>query len=269
MVFRHCFARSEPLSAGTSKRMRSTGETGGSGETLLTLSSVPCLVIVLFVMTTGVNAPVRAQGLMGASSLVAVPTAEMWDDGYVVVGANGIPGFNLYDETEPPEFAVTGLVAIQFLPFVQVGLRIWRRSLDFSEKVHGIGDRSMLFRLQLLKERSWLPSVAIGARDPYSLDRRRFFAAYVVASKSIPMLSGIGLHAGYGVPGGSSVIVPLSGVFGGVSVKPHRGVRVIAEYDTRDVNMGVHVLPVEGLELTLALYRMGEIGGGLAYAFAL
>ncbi len=214
--------------------------------------------------------PVRAQGLTGASSLVAIPTAQAWADASVAAGLNVIPNVCL-NKCPEPEAGFSGVMGIQFLPFLQVGLRIWRTSYERYENQQGIGDRSFILRLRIWDETTWRPAVSVGARDPL-VNTPQFSASYVVASKSLPsasVLAGVAVHAGYGLPGHGAVNYPLEGVFGGVSYVPHPAVRMLLEYDSRYVNAGLAVNPLAGLELTASLFRLADAGAGLTYTFEL
>ncbi|MEX0600788.1 MAG: YjbH domain-containing protein [Rhodothermales bacterium] len=220
----------------------------------------------------------HAQGLSGASSLIVTPTAEMWADGRVAFGADVMPDVCLF-RCERPQTVASGVVAIQFLPFVQVGLRVSRIFQDrygsFQDRVdnfQGVGDRSIVVRFRAWDETRWLPAVLFGARDPFSGSNPHFFSAFAVGTKSftdVPVFRAMRLHAGYGDSANKALNFPLQGPFGGLSIEPHPWVRMVAEYDTRDVNVGLGLRPIEHLDVSVRMYGFAELGGGVSYSIGL
>jgi hypothetical protein len=210
-----------------------------------------------------------AQTLTGSSGLVSIPTATLARDGQITVGVHLIaPHYHeYYGRTFEENAAQVRFATIGFLPFVEVGLRLTHMNGGVPQ---GIGDRMVSVRVRLLKEGERLPSVAIGAHD--IVGTRLFHATYVVATKSIGTPAGAaGVTVGYGhdVLGLRAKGRQFDGLFGGMSLAPHRWVTLLAEYDGERPNAGVRLGPVHGVALLAALQNGDGFSGGVSYTFAL
>jgi hypothetical protein len=221
------------------------------------------------VLAVLLGAPVGAQALPGTSGLVTVPTAAITPDRDMSVGLNLIAP--RYHEHYGAEFeqstAVVRFATIGFLPFAEVGLRLTHMTGGVPQ---AIGDRMVSVRVRLLKEGHYVPALAVGAHD--IVGTRLYHATYAVASKNVRTPVGTaGLHLGYGrdVLGLWAKGRQFDGVFGGVSVAPHRWVTLMAEYDGRRPNAGVRLGPVHGVGILAALQNLDGLSGGVSYTFAL
>ncbi|HEX2210627.1 MAG TPA: YjbH domain-containing protein, partial [Longimicrobium sp.] len=133
-----------------------------------------------------------------------------------------------------------------------------------------LGDRMVSFRVRLLKEGDRHPALAMGVHD--IVGTRIFHAQYAVASKTLPTAAGrMGVHLGYGAD-----LLPLraqgrqfDGLFGGVSLAPHRWATLLAEYDGDHPNAGLRVGPVHGVALLAGLQNFDGLSAGVSYTFAL
>lgn len=215
------------------------------------------------------SAPSAAQSLTGTSGLVTVPTATITADRDMSVGMNLIaPHYHGYYGAEFDEStAVVRYATIGFLPFAEVGLRLTHMTGGIPQ---AIGDRMVSVRVRLLKEGRYVPALAVGAHDV--VGTRLYHATYAVASKNVRTPAGpVGLHLGYGrdVLGLWAKGRQFDGVFGGVSVAPHRWVTLMAEYDGRRPNAGLRLGPVHGLALLGTLQDLEGFSGGVSYTFAL
>lgn len=212
---------------------------------------------------------IKAQSLPGTSGLVSIPTAAITADGDMAAGVNVIaPHYHeYYGSTFEENAAQVRFATIGFLPFVEVGLRLTHMNGGVPQ---GIGDRMVSVRVRLLKEGARLPAVAVGAHD--IVGTRLFHATYVVATKRIGTRAGAaGVTVGYGhdVLGLRAKGRQFDGVFGGVSLAPHRWVTLLAEYDGERPNAGVRLGPVHGVALLAALQNGDGFSGGVSYTFAL
>lgn len=211
-----------------------------------------------------------AQALTGTTGLVSVPTAEMPADGSIAAGLNvvnagyhgyGNPGF----EAHP---ALVQFASVGFLPFVEVGLRLTRVA-DVPRQA--LGDRMVSVRVRLLKQGEHTPAVAAGAHD--LLGTRYFHAVYVVASRQVEPVAGVGtmsFHAGYG---GNPMSLSVAGqqfvgLFGGVSVAPRPWLALLAEYDGERVNAGFR-LHAGRLALLTAVHDLNALSAGISYTHRL
>ncbi len=213
--------------------------------------------------------PLPAQTLTGPAGLVTVPTAAMPADGDVAVGLNLVDArhHRYAGEDRVGRDALVQYASVGFLPFVEVGLRL-TRVLGLSGQA--LGDRFVSVRVRLLEERAHVPAVVVGVHD--LLGTRIFHAEYVAASKTLAAgpLGDAGLHLGYG---GDWLSLPSDGrqfvgVFGGVSLAPHPGVKLLAEHDAERVNAGLR-LRVRRLSLLGALHGLEAFSGGLGYTHSL
>ncbi|HEX6373199.1 MAG TPA: YjbH domain-containing protein [Longimicrobium sp.] len=228
-----------------------------------------CLVEVAIAVSLFAIAPSSSQALPGTSGLVSIPTATIAADGDLTAGMNRIaPGYRDYHSGRADENAVIAQFAtVGFLPFVEVGLRLTRIA-DVPRQA--LGDRMVSVRVRLLKEGAYRPAVAVGVHD--IVGTRRFHATYAVASKTAATVAGaVGLHVGYGhdVLGLRARGRQFDGLFGGVSVAPHRWITLVAEYDGERPSTGVRLGPVHGVALLAALQNFDAVSGGVSYTFAL
>lgn len=210
-----------------------------------------------------------AQALPGTSGLVSIPTAAIKADGEMAIGVNVIaPDYHEYvADGFDGEAGIVQFATVGFLPFVEVGLRLTRLTGD---RPQGIGDRMVSVRVRVLKEGRHRPALAVGAHD--LVGTRIYHATYAVASKTVPSVAGpVGLHMGYGhdVLGLPAAGRQFDGLFGGVSLAPHRWLTLLAEYDGERPSAGVRLEPVHGVALLAALQNGDGLSGGVSYTFAL
>ena len=207
----------------------------------------------------------HAQTLTGMTGLLNIPSAEMQPDGTFITGINYLPTINL-----PSNFYIDANTEnyyfnLTFLPFLEVAYK-----LTLIHKKVFNEDRSVSFKLRLIKESKWIPSITIGVHDFHtsSTSGNQFFTAnYLVLSKHIQInRTDIGLTMGYG----TNIILKNSrflGLFGGLSVKPSffKPLQLMAEYDTHGINMGGSLLLFHHLYLFSMAQQLEYFAGGLAY----
>ena len=187
-----------------------------------------------------------AQRSLGVSGLLNIPSADMQEDGTFMAGGNYLP-----QEMLPQEWGYNSgnyFVNLTFLPFMEVAYRCTLLKVESTGKWNQ--DRSVSLRLRPLKEGKWWPSVVIGSNDllttgelnPFedSGGNRYFSSVYAVGTKHFGFYGhDIGVTVGGHVPFRSRS--ENKGVFGGVSYRPAflKPLEVMAEYDSKAVNMGV------------------------------
>ena len=226
----------------------------------------------LFVATLMLcSLPTRAQFCDSSTGLLQMPTADMQDDGTFMITNNFLNKNALSPRGWGYDTFQYG-VSISFWGRMEIGYvctlfnGVWDPRPDKSYRATIIRnqDRHFTGRIRLLKEgefgQKWILSLVVGASDPFtgsgdyeylSLDDvtgsgngyfNRFFA---VASKHFQTPWGeIGAHAGYQY--NRRTDYPINGPCAGVNWSPvwlqHHGIldeiNVIAEYDSRTVNMG-------------------------------
>ena len=206
-----------------------------------------------------------AQSLMGTTGLVTIPTARMQQDGTLSVGVS------YFDKKHQQYFEGTKNIGMAYLnitllPFLELVMRVNRPVPYHSEYTV---DRTPMVRFRVLKERKYLPAVAVGVHDVASTESSgtvHFNATYVVLSKKI---SDFDFHFGYAPEIMEARYYQLSGPFGGVAYSPHRAISLLAEYDTRNVNAGVQFLLLKHLGIHLATINFDSWALGVNFKVTL
>lgn len=214
-----------------------------------------------------------AQPLQALRGLIYVPTAEMETDGAFLFGAGLSPNVCLFDCLEP-RYGVSARAALQFFPFLQVGLQLVHAPGNRSAAVldEQDTDRAFSFRVRLWQEKDLLPALAIGGDDVVGISNH-YPATYAVASKSIVLASALpplGVHVGYGVQmlGWAQAEHRLTGLFGGIAVEPHQRVRLMIEHDGDRFSGGVE-LRLGALRVLVAAHGFARPAGSIGYGIQL
>lgn len=213
-----------------------------------------------------------AQRSLGVSGLLNIPSADMQEDGTFMAGGNYLP-----QEMLPREWGYNSgnyFVNLTFLPFMEVAYRCTLLKVESTGKWNQ--DRSVSLRLRPLKEGKWWPSVVIGSNDllttgelnPFldSGGNRYFSSVYAVGTKHFGFYGhDIGVTVGGHVPFRSKS--ENKGVFGGVSYRPAflKPLEVMAEYDSKAVNMGVSARLFDHFSLYAYCYDFKTVAGGIRY----
>lgn len=191
----------------------------------------------------------NAQTTLGVTGLLNSPTAEMSPDRTVKIGGNFLPKQFTTDTWDYHTFNF--FINITFLSFVEVSMNNTAFDLWNAGYFSNV-DRSISVRLRPVKEGKYWPAVVIGSNDVistsslvgYAQGNKFFGTHYIALTKHFDIgANRLGLHAAYNIP--VSVHVkqkfPISG---GVSFSPafYKNLNIIAEYDTRDFNLGANVL---------------------------
>lgn len=206
-------------------------------------------------VTAGLLAPldVRAEAnLLGQTGLVHMPDGRMDPDGTMRFGLS----------SDDPYTALWG--SVTFLSRLELSARYteidnvpgFENNTDYGD----YKDKAFDAKLLLLRESTWLPSLAVGVQD--YLGTRLFAAEFVAASKRA---GDFDFSLGYGRK-------RIDGAFGGVRYTPgwHRNLSLLAEYDANDYARD-HRASESGADqrrggATYGLeYRWGWIGTQLAY----
>lgn len=225
-----------------------------------------------------------AQTVIGTPGLMNIPTAEVregftFDGGFSFIERELEVAPTYYNYTNAQnEFYNTGLYYINFAPFSFFDIT-FRETLLKSQNASGdMGfyqqDRSLSLRVQPIREKigKWWPSVLVGANDFYSSHGDSYYAAiYGVVTKTIP-LKGCGTFSatvGYAKPIHAGIV--YDGVFGGVSYSPVFApmVRVMGEYDTRGVNIGIGAHLFRHLNLTCFTREFKGISATISYQYTI
>lgn len=204
--------------------------------------------------------------MMGMTGLLNTPSAEMNETGRLMVGGNFLPKqMNL-----SPYHTINYFANLTFFSFIEIAYQetLAKSSYMTAKPKYNQQDRSLSVKLQPLKEGKWWPAVAIGANDPIrSLGRNFYRSIYGVLTKHF--LFGqhqLGVTVGY--QGWTTHWnTRRDGVFGGITYRPAfcPQVCLIAEYDTRDVNLGVTAQLWNHVSLHAFTGGFDCIAGGVRY----
>lgn len=194
---------------------------------------------------------VYSQTTLGVTGLLNSPSATMSPEGTVKIGGNFL-NTNMTPETWTYN-TFNYFVNITFLPFFEASLTNTAFDLKYEGRFNNV-DRSVSLRFRLLKEKNFFPAIVIGSNDLLTSNTTNYFSSsggnkyfgthYVAISKHLDIpLGTIGLHAAYNILSSNKfqLDVPISG---GISFAPvfFENLNLIAEYDTKDFNLGGNVL---------------------------
>lgn len=236
--------------------------------------------LVFLVCLLCLTQQVYSQYSLGTSGLLTIPTADIQTDGTFIGGGNYLPVGML-----PAEFTKSTanyFVNLTFLPFVEMTYRCTLARIDLpTGKRSWQQDRSVSLRLRLLKEKRYIPGLAVGSNDAFTTYElnpfsnkggNRFFSSiYGVVSKNIPLgRDRLGVTVGYYLPVRKQTS-SNTGFFSGVSYTPgfFPKMDVMADYNGKRISAGASVLLFDHLRLHLFTYGFKEISGGIRYEFIL
>ena len=225
-----------------------------------------------------------AQLTYGTTGLLHAPSAEMQRDKTVMIGGNF-----LNKEITPPTWyyhTYNYFLNVTIFPWLEVAYTCTLFKAEaLGLKPYGYSgftnqDRYFSFRLRLLEEGQfwkYMPAVVVGTSDPYtesgdgqisSTEVNGYFCRfYVAATKFIPVgkKEQIGVHLSWLFNHRKDY--PLNGPAAGLTWNPsfHPQLRVIAEYDAKDVAVGATYLLFNHLHAQVELQKMKYFTGGLTY----
>lgn len=222
--------------------------------------------ILLLCACFGTGHQVARGQIVGTTSLLTIPVAEMPEEG-TITASFGYVG-NTYTEYFDGRFDYsTATVAVVFLPMLELGFRY---TFPYDQAESSFGDRMIAARVKLLGERRVLPSVVVGVHDfASSVEATYFTSLYAVASKRIATQFPIALHLGYGSDVIDSNSYQFIGVFGGIGLGLPFGVELLAEYDGERFNGGVRWTLIDRFQLMAGLEGLDSFLGGASVKFVL
>lgn len=241
------------------------------------------LISCLFVCCTSV---LSAQLTYGVTGLLHAPSAEMQEDKTVMLGANF-----LNKEITPPTWyyhTYNYYLNVTFFPWLEVAYTCTL----FKAEALGLGpygysgftnqDRYFSVRVRLLKEGQfwkYTPAVVVGTSDPFtssgdvvaSTSGNGYFSRFNLAATKHFLIGreDIGVHLSYLYNRRREY--KLNGIAAGITYDPSfaPGLRVIAEYDSKDFALGATYLLFNHLHAQVELQRMKYFTGGLMFRFCL
>lgn len=227
-----------------------------------------------------------AQLTYGTTGLLHAPSAEMQKDKTVMLGANF-----LNQEITPPTWyyhTYNYYMNVTIMPWLEVAYTCTLFKAEaLGLKPYGYSgftnqDRYFSIRLRALKEGQfwkYTPAVVLGASDPFtssgdiiaSKEGNGYYSRfYIAATKHIQIgKETIGVHLSYLYNRRKEY--HLNGVAAGLTYNPsfHPQLRLIAEYDSKDIALGATYLLFNHLHAQIELQRMKYFTGGLMFRFCL
>ncbi|QOY96761.1 YjbH domain-containing protein [Massilia sp. UMI-21] len=208
---------------------------------------------------TVANASAATPTVQGQSGYVNMPSAVVEADSTFTFGYGyDSPYGSMWATVTPlPFLQVTGrYVAISGIP------GFTRNEGEYGSEYGRYKDKVVDAKLQLVKESTWLPAVAVGATD--LLGTELFRGHYVVASKTFGAARNIEASLGFGRK-------RPSGAFAGVRWAPLSvpGLALVAEYDANDYRKDFRAADTDAGQrqkgpVVAAEYRWGWLGAQIA-----
>lgn len=226
------------------------------------------------------NILIYAQSLSGFKGFFNIPTAEMMNDGEVLIGTN-ILSKNVSDYGNQKYDVLSAYITVQYLPRIEFSFRL--NSFINVDRNNYTADRMFSVKFNILQETNLLPIVSVGLQNPYStggLDKGslNFNSSYVVGTKSF-LLSRINVvlrvTAGYG---GKLVVASnyqYIGLFYGIllsksfDAESHYICEMMIENDTKNMNAGLRIKIFDYFSVLVGFINMKNLSGGISLSFQL
>ena len=219
---------------------------------------------------------VSAQSITGTQGQFFIPTAEMHPDRTLVLGASYIPEgyFQRYAKKENP--GMPTFVTVTVLPSVEIMFRYTHElNLAVNFETEYFPDRMFAFRVRLLKETKYAPSITIGAQDftkylGLSTASTNYAGTYLVLTKSFN-LNRFQFKPTIGY--GSDVLgldrYDFLGLFGGaeISHKNLPNTSLSLEYDSKNIHLGLSHTFFNRLVLKAGLWDLNKPAAMIAYKY--
>ena len=228
-----------------------------------------------------------SQSTTGTRGLVKAPTARMFEDGTLALGAAFIPpGYHkaTYGWQKGKLIGDAGLntfVTVNLFPFMEV---MFRYTHTFNYKVtpqtRYFPDRMFSARVRLIEENKKFPAIVLGIQDVAGFfdsqvlnnsSEPNFSSFYLVGSKKIEINSLIiDASLGFGTRVKQFYAKEFKGLFGGVEIStPYlEDTQLLLDYDATYINIGVQKQFFKRLHTMVNYYpNYQKIGWVLAYRY--
>jgi hypothetical protein len=242
----------------------------------------PLILIGLWILFS--IAPVNAQSTTGTRGLVKAPTARMFEDGTLSLGAAFIPPgyhkrtFGAKKGDIVPNAGLNTFVTVNLFPFMEVMFRYSHElNLPVTPITQYFPDRMFTARFKLLNETKKWPAILLGMQDAGNLISSEgslgpnFASSYLVATKNF-QYKGFNIDAslGYGADLGDIPAKEFKGLFGGVEITtPYlKDTQLLLDYDATYINIGVQKQFFKKLHTMVSYYpNYQKVGWVLAYRY--
>ena len=229
------------------------------------------ILVVWLVIASGNVVAESGLGIYGYNALINAPTSYILKDGQAAFGVGLIPKpFAVLVRPHRDNYAYYGAIGI--LPFVEISMGFVRPE-NFKSR-WGIGDRTASFKFLVYKEKTNIPAISIGLRDPFGEIAQdwaqHFTSSYVVFSKTLILNQfKFRAHAGYGTDWIKAANHQLVGKFGGIELVYKKFITLMFENDTEKFNAGIRVFLLNHISLTGCLMNLDTFSGGVNFYFNL
>lgn len=239
--------------------------------------------VVFFIMATltGNHSAFAGISLAGTSGLINIPTAEVISDQQATLGIGYVNRQSAYLQTGrcdnyPIYFVLGYLPRLEF----SAGVTFVPGSKSY-DGTNTYKDGVVSLQYLVLKERRFIPAVAIGARDIYSFILLN--TSFLVASKTIfdRANADLRIHIGYGsdlidhhlgvpksdrkFPVGHTIV----GFFGGMEINWKKALTYMVEYDSQKMNTGFRWRLNSYFCFDFCLLNMEDLSGSFNISFNL
>ncbi|MCX6269025.1 MAG: YjbH domain-containing protein [Bacteroidetes bacterium] len=235
-----------------------------------------CFWVLLVLCIFPFSHAVRSQSVSGVPGYVRIPVATFNKDGSLLFGTSFLPQQHL-PYTKFNRDAIAAYASLTFLSFIEVDLRVTRQ-LNIPEGTSHVVDRVPSIRFRILKEKKWVPAVALGFHDVLtSLESggaHHFGASYVVVTKNFH-LSKLHLDIGTTAGWGSQTFIwknnELTGPFGGLSLNIDNipWMKLLFDYDGVTFNSGMRFVCFKHLSVMAGTMNFDSFTGTISYCFNL
>jgi len=231
----------------------------------------------------------------GKPGLIFTPSAVETEVGLFRFGYNYVPiDYSLRGRTKNPERVIFANITI--LPRLEVSASLLQMISTPTRKTReAIGDRQLDLRYLILKEKPNRPSLAVVLTTPFTIDGAMLTHA-LVATKNFEIAKDfkIELSAGYGSPyylyrdepniTNSSILSNfkwqkksedkfknhyLQGPFGGAVLRYRNLGGVMAEYDSKHINIGAYARLFKAWTIQAGLLNFDQVTVGTSVAVSL
>lgn len=235
--------------------------------------------------------PGKAQMTDGVTGLLHMPSAEMQRDGTFIFGGNFLNKHNLPNQYWWGYDSFNYFLNVTFfnrleLAYICTLLKGKKENSYWPEETYGKfvnQDRHFAARLQVVREGEWwkhMPAIVLGVSDPTTgagfdytdmavegSSNGYFNRMYVAMTKHFDIRCGeLGVHAAWLY--NRRTDYPLNGPAVGVNFRPafHKELNVIAEYDSKTVNVGfTYSMWSDHFNLLFELQDGKYVSAGLVY----
>ena len=215
----------------------------------------------------------HAQSTTGTRGIVKAPTARMFEDGTLAIGAAFIPpGYFKqtfrYSGKPSPNAGLNTFITLNFFPRLEIMFRYTHElNTPVNVETQYFPDRMLGFRVRLLSEKNYLPAIVFGLQDPSAifgdtcLVCTNYSATYFVGSKNFKTDFGnFDLSIGYAFDFKELKAKDFKGVFGGISFSPifYENASFLFEHNNKGFNTGISTIVLSRFNLMLGLWNIDK-----------